>query len=195
VRIFASIGTSVNSYYFLCAFARLTHASDGASATGLLLINPFFDFRLHWKVNQDNWIHVAERIQRIIDNGNEKYRCIMGHSDYNGFLEGMNQTKGGAWHLKKILLDAIAYVMAGNDSKVQVKNFHKEEERAKKARYIWTLSQRNKYYADLIKKATTLCNTIAMKVTPLLKPIYGDFNKKCGELCGETAKRKRLKSD
>jgi hypothetical protein len=48
---------------------------------------------------------------------------------------------------------------------------------------------------DLIKKATTACNTIATKVAPLLNPHYGDFIKKCGKLYRKTAQRKRLKSD
>jgi hypothetical protein len=46
---------------------------------------------------------------------------------------------------KKILLNAIAYIMAGNDIKVQVEKFHKEEERAKEADNPWNPSQRNKY--------------------------------------------------
>jgi hypothetical protein len=107
----------------------------------------------------------------------------------------MNRAKGGAWHLKKISLDAIAYIMVGNDIKVQVEKFHKEEERAKEDGHPWSTSQRNKYYVELIKKATTACNTIATKVAPHLRPKYGDFMKKCGELYRETAARRHLKSN
>jgi hypothetical protein len=66
-------------------------------------------------VNQDKWIHNAHQIRRIIDNGIEKYGGVMEEDDYNCFIDGMNQTKGGAWHLKQILLDTIAYLMVGND--------------------------------------------------------------------------------
>jgi hypothetical protein len=162
---------------------------------GILLMDVYLAFRIHQTVNQDNWIHIAERIEKIINNGIERYRCVMGESDYQGFINGMNRTTGGAWHSKKILLDAIAYIMAGNDIKVEVEKFHKEEERAKEAGNPWTPSQRNMYYQELIKKATTASNTIATKVAPLLRPEYGDFIKKCGELYRETAKKRCLKSD
>jgi hypothetical protein len=117
----------------LDGFARLHDVSTGASVTGILLMDLYLAFRLHQNVNQDNWIHIAERIKQIINNGIERYRCIMEENIYQGFIDGMNRTKGGAWHSKKISLNAIAYIMAGNDIKVQVEKFHKEEERAKEA--------------------------------------------------------------
>jgi hypothetical protein len=146
-----SASASNNSCYFWDDFLCLT----GASIARVFLIDIFLAFRLHQTVNQDNWIHIAERIQRIINNGIEKYRCVMEESNYQGFVDGMNRTKGGAWYLKKILMDAIAYIKAENDIKVQVEKFHKEEDRAKEDGYPWSTSQRNNYYAELIKKATT----------------------------------------
>jgi poly-D-alanine transfer protein DltD len=80
------------------------------------------------------------------------------------------------------LLNAIGYILAGNNIKVQVEKFNKEEERAKEGGNPWILKQKNKYYADLIKKATTACNTIATKFALLLNPEYGDFIKVWGAL-------------
>jgi hypothetical protein len=72
----------------------------------------------------------VDKRKKIIDNSIEKYQSFMGEDNYNGFIQGMAQTKGGAWLAKQILQDVIAYLIARNDIEIQIDQFHKEEERA-----------------------------------------------------------------
>jgi hypothetical protein len=142
-------------------------------------------------MNQDTWVLQCDWVKRIIKNGLDKYQTVIHPFFFKEHESIMGRTRTAAWYLKRIPLDAIAYLYAGRE----VKSILEATERqinlkldCKEADF--TDAKIEEQLRELVKDVLSLAKSKVSKYVGLMDPKYGNFMDKAAEMHAKMPRRK-----